>query len=501
MLNKRVTLVALFSLLTVLVMGVSLVSAQDLPFAGMTVVVATQSGSAIGGPVETYRGEWEAATGGTVELQQFAFDDLYPKIIESYTQGTGAFDMIIYASDWMGDIAGGGYVVPIPDEIKAEIEWDDILPLYRERIANWAGTTYALPFDGDSHMMYYRKDLVSPESQYAADFEAAYGYPLDEPTTWSQYRDIAEFFHNREVDTAGVVAPIYGTIEAQRRDAQSFWFLMTRAAGYAKVPGDACFYFSCTADAPMVPRVNNPGWVRGLQDWIDISAFGAPDMINADVSNVRALFPAGQTVFGLDWGDVGPLTVDPNVSVVNDLAGFGVLPGGEQYWDYNTGAWVDAEGGVNRAPFIAFGGWVISVSADSDVQEAALDFAAYMAGKDLAGVLATTGGTGVNPLRASQFENLDLWTSAGFSEESANDYLNAVRATIEDPNAVIDLRIPGAFEYFSALDDGIARALAGEVSAQEALDGVVVVWEEITERRGRDAQLAYYRDSLSLGAE
>jgi len=36
-------------------------------------------------------------------------------------------------------------------------------------------------------MMYYRKDLVNPESMYAAEFEAAYGYTLDEPQTWSQY--------------------------------------------------------------------------------------------------------------------------------------------------------------------------------------------------------------------------------------------------------------------------------------------------------------------------
>lgn len=488
---KKVLLLILIVLVT---LGVGVVSAQDQPFAGQRVVVVTQTGSAIGGPASEYGQIWAAENGATVEVQQFTFSDLFPKIITALETGSGDFDVMIYASDWMGDIAGGGYVEPISDEIKARVEWEDVLPLYRERIADWGGTTYALPFDGDSHMMYYRKDLVNPESPFAADFEAAYGYPLDEPQTWAQYRDIAEFFHNQEVDTAGVVAPIYGVAEAQKRSAQSFWFLMTRAAGYAKVPGDPYFFF----DENMTPLVNTPGWVKGLQDWIDISAFGTPDMINFDVTNVRQVFPAGQSVFGLDWGDIGPITIDPNVSVIQGLAGFGVTPGGDQYWDRATGEWVTPESGVNRAPFIAYGGWVISVAADSDVKEAALDLAAYLAGKDLAATLAVTGGTGVNPLRQSQFDNLDLWVNAGFDQASAEDYLDAVLKTIDDPNAVVDLRIPGAFEYFSVLDVQIARALSGEATAQEALDQVAVDWDAITERLGRESQLTLYKQSLGV---
>lgn len=485
-----VLFVVVFAVLALLVAPAT---AQS-PFAGQTIVVVTQSGSAIGGPAIDLGRVWGEANGATVEVQQFAFSDLFPRIITALQTGTQEFDVLIYASDWMGDIAGGGYVLPVPDSVKEAVEWEDMIPLYRERIADWGGTTYAVPFDGDSHMMYYRKDLVAPDSPYAAEFESTYGYPLDEPQTWAQYRDIAEFFHNREVETAGVTAPIAGTIEAQRRQAQSFWFLMTRSSGYAKVPGDPYFFF----DENMTPLVNTPGWVQGLQDWIDISPFGAPDMINADVTNVRSVFPAGQSVFGLDWGDVGPITVDPNASVVGGITGFGPHPGGDRYWDRATGEWVTPESGVNRAPFIAYGGWVISVAADSDVADAAWDYISFLANKENAGILAVTGGTGVNPLRTSQFENLDLWLGAGFDEASALDYLDAINESISDPNAVVDLRIPGAFEYFAALDTGISRALAGELSAQEALDGVAQEWDAITERLGRESQLALYKQSLGI---
>ena len=46
------------------------------------------------------------------------------------------------------------------------------------------------------------------------------------------------------------------------------------------------------------------------------------------------------------------------------------------------------------------------------------------------------------------------------------------------------------------LDVEISRALAGEVTPQEALDNVAAQWNEITDRLGRDDQLAQYRAAV-----
>ena len=110
--------------------------------------------------------------------------------------------------------------------------------------------------------------------------------------------------------------------------------------------------------------------------------------------------------------------------------------------------------------------------------------------------LAVTGGTGINPARFSQFEALDLWVNAGFDEESAVDYLDAILTGINHPNAVLDLRITGSAEYLQTLDVEIARAVAGEVTPQEALDNVAAQWNEITERLGKEAQLEQYRAAV-----
>jgi multiple sugar transport system substrate-binding protein len=84
------------------------------------------------------------------------------------------------------------------------------------------------------------------------------------------------------------------------------------------------------------------------------------------------------------------------------------------------------------------------------------------------------------------------------SESQATEYLAAVKDTIASPNAVVDLRITGAAEYFDALDTQLARAVAGEVTAQEALDQVAKDWEAITDRLGREQQIKLYRQMLGL---
>jgi multiple sugar transport system substrate-binding protein len=490
-----------FLIIVVLVIGLvpTTMAQDDQPFKGMKVVVVTQEGRSIGGPVEDYKAEWEALTGGEVELQQFAFGDLFEKIITSFETSSGAYDMLIFPADWAGDLMAPGYLEPISDELKAQVNWDDVIPLYGERIVAWGDTVYALPYDGDSHMLYYRKDLVDG-GEYAADFEAEYGYPLAEPATWKQYIDIAKFFNGKEVvlDVDGNKGPIFGTMEAQKRNAQSYWVFLSHAAGYGKVPGNPCFFFSCE---DMTPQVNNPGWVRALTEYVEIGNYGPPEMINWDVADTRIYFPTGSSVFNIDWGDVGPISIDTSVSVIKGLVGFAPLPGGDQYWDYGAGDWVTPESGSNHAPFIAFGGWIIGVAADSDVKEAALDFAAFMADPELVKQLAVTGGTGINPARFSQFEALDLWVGAGFDEASAVDYLDAILSGINDPNAVLDLRITGSAEYLQTLDVEIARAIAGEVSPQEALDNVASQWNDISDRLGRDAQLAQYRAAVGYMGE
>jgi multiple sugar transport system substrate-binding protein len=62
-------------------------------------------------------------------------------------------------------------------------------------------------------------------------------------------------------------------------------------------------------------------------------------------------------------------------------------------------------------------------------------------------------------------------------------------------NRVFPLRVPGTFQFNSALATGTAKALAGQLSPQEALDEVAAEWEAILERVGADN----VRDAYAIG--
>lgn len=59
-------------------------------------------------------------------------------------------------------------------------------------------------------------------------------------------------------------------------------------------------------------------------------------------------------------------------------------------------------------------------------------------------------------------------------------------------------QLNGASDYLIALDQEVRRALAGEVTAQEALDGVAEQWAEFTSVSGRDKQIRAWRMAQGL---
>jgi multiple sugar transport system substrate-binding protein len=459
-------------------------------YKGVKLVVATQTGPQIAGPLEKYRTMWEKKTGAKVEVQTFPFGDLFQKIRTAFISGANPFDIIVYASDWAGDIMGSGWVIEVPAKIQDQIGYKNLISTYRERILGWGGKVYGLPYDGDAHMVYYRRDLLT-DPQYQSEFKAKYGYDLPAPpATWKQYYDVAEFFNGMEIDGQ----TIYGAGTAFKPRAQSYWTFLGIAASFAKAPGNPAYFFDPNT---MNALINNPGFVEALDLYASLVKVGPPGVTNWDVGDIRSNFPAGRVVLGIDWGDVGPLASDPNSSVVVGKWGSAMEPGVDRYWDNAKNRWVN---GLNQAPYLAFGGWIQGVTSTSKNKAAALDFAAFMGNQTMSLRLCVEPASGVNPHFTSDLDNLPPWTKLGMTEPEAREYLDAIGNIIGNANNVVDLRIPGAAEYFDALDTGLAQAVAGQLSSQDALDMVAKQWNQITDRLGRAQQKKLYRQMLGLPA-
>jgi multiple sugar transport system substrate-binding protein len=460
-------------------------------FKGVKLVAVSQTGPQVSGPLQEYKSVWEKKTGGTVEVQTFPFGDLFQKIRTAFVSGANPFDVLVYASDWAGDIMGSGYVIQVPQKIQEEMEYKNLIPAYRDRILSWGGKIYGLPYDGDAHMMYYRNDLLT-DPKYQQEFKAKFGYELPAPPrTWQQYYDIAKFFNGMTIDGQ----TIYGAGTAYKPHAQSYWTFLGIAASFARAPGNSAYFFDPNT---MKPEINNPGFVKALDFYTELVKVGPPGVTNWDVGDIRSNFPAGKVVEAIDWGDVGPLASDPNSSVVVGKWGSALEPGVDRYWDNRKKAWVNT---FNQSPYLAFGGWIQGITSNSKNKDAALDFAAFMGNPVMSLRLCVEPGTGVNPHFTSDLSNLPAWTKLGMTLPEAKQYLDAIGNIIGSQNNVVDLRIPGAAEYFDALDTQLAQAVAGQISSKAALDAVAQQWNQITDRLGHAQQLKLYRQMLGLPTE
>lgn len=468
-------------------------SAQKM-YEGMEINVLSRPGPVISGRLDERGKEFEEMTGAKIVVSTVPFADLFQKVLTDWSTGTNSIDVGVFSSGWAPELIGAGLVADLEDFVQADpdLKVDDIAEYFREFNQKFNGRTHLLTIDGDFQMLYYRTDVLEELG-------------VEPPTTWDRYLEIAEMAHGKDMNGDGTAD--YGSCMFKKRNAQSFYAIGSIASSFSQTQGTGQgFWFDPDS---MKPIVNNEAWKAAFEFFKASGEFGPPEELNHDIGDTRGLVLAGRCALMLDWGDIGPLSIDESTSKIKDKVGAVVLPGSTRVLDRETGKLVDctadicphAIDGVNHAPFAAFGGWSGAVNAKIDPKkiEASYKFLAYMNAPEQSNFDVTQGWTGYNPYRVSQFSNVDLWVDAGFSRESAENYLGAIAASLNSPNMASDLRIPGAQRYTGQiLDRELARYLAGEVTVEQALANIEEAWEEITEDFGRDEQRELYKGSLGI---
>ncbi len=463
-------------------------------FAGVTVNVLTFTGPQIAEPLQRHAPEFAAKTGARINVVTVPFSDLYQKILTDLATKTNSYQAFVFDPQWMGDFVTPGYLEDVTSRVKADtaLQWDDVAPFFRDFSATYQGKTYTIPLDGDFQMVYYRKDILDKDG-------------VKPPQTWDDYLSTAKMYNGKDLNGDG--APDYGSCISKKRNAQAYWYVMSVAGAFLQTMGTSQGAFF-DADT-MKPLTNNEAFAAALDVYKNTTQYAPPDELNLDVGDTRGLFTSGRCALSLDWGDIGPLAVDPKTSKVQDKVGSIILPGSKKVLDRASGKLVDctsancpnATNGVNHAPYAAFGGWsgAINAADDPKVKDATYAFLSYVSQPAQSSVDVTLGKTGFNPYRASHFKNLDPWLKSGMSEAAAKDYLGAIQESLNSPNMVLDLRVPKSNQYQGVvLDKAVAQFLAGEISRDDAMKQITDGWEEITNQEGRDKQQAAYKASLGV---
>ena len=437
---------------------------------------------------------WEEYTGAKLNWIDLAQADYNPRLQQSIATGTVDFDILAMGAPLEGDTASKGLLDEMPDWVKTQIDMDDYVNYLKAPVGTWAGKTYRISIDGDCHTTSYRKDFFTDPA-----ITAATGM-TEVPDTWAKVQAFTKALKGQKDPLTGGDA--FGFLDPLKYSwgGFGFYFLGDRAAAYAKHPDDPAWLFD--ADT-MKPRINNPGWVQAIQDVLDLVKDGAypPDQVNTDPNGTAfSQFLAGTGSMVTWWGDVGSQAKTLDTSVVGDVTGFSINPGADKVYNSKTGAW-ETPASPNFAPNMAYLGWGVyvtnRVSADEKKRKAAWSVAAHLGGKDLSLWMAAYP-SGFQPYRNSHF-NYAEYEAAGYDRAFMEDYLGSNADSYNHPNAAIEPRIPGIFQYYSIAEDEMVKGVAGQyASAQETADAIAAAWEKITDQIGRDSQIALYKASLGM---
>ena len=438
---------------------------------------------------------WEAYTGAKINWIDLAQADYNARLQQSIATGTVDFDIIEMGAPFEGDVCGKGLASEMPDWVKTQIEMDDYVGYLKAPVGTWGGKTYRISIDGDCHTFNYRTDYFA-DADLAAAWKAE-GHEGDwaVPKTWQKVQEVTKFLKGKKFggqDAYGYLDPIKGW------GGFGFYFLGSRATAYAKHPDDKAWLFDVDT---MKPRINNPAWVRAIQDVIDALPSEPADQLNADPGTTGfQQFLAGTGSMLSWWGDIGSNAKTSDSSVVGDVTGFSILPGSDDVYNAGTGAWDKLASGPNYAPNMAYIGWGVyvmaRVDADPAKQKAAWSAAAHLGGKDIS-LWCAAYPSGFQPYRQSHFD-IKEWVTAGYDEAFITSYLNSEADSYNHPNAAIEPRIPGIFQYYSAAEDELSKIWAGGSDAQTGADKIAAAWEKITDGIGRDKQVELYKASLGL---
>ncbi|MEM7129691.1 MAG: extracellular solute-binding protein, partial [Chloroflexota bacterium] len=278
----------------------------DMAAEDITIEVLTFTGPQIAEPLQRRGAEYAEATGVNVNVTVVPFSDLYQKVLSDLSTGTNAFDVYVFAPQWMVDYVEPGYLVNMNEWVAAdaELEWDDIAPFFREFSSTYKGDIYTITLDGDFQMVYYRTDVAEEIG-------------MDAPKTWDEYLVFAEAANGLDMNGDGEAD--YGSCIAKKRKAQSYWMITSVASAYLQSQGTSQGgFFNAEDMAPLYG--NNAGFKKALEVYGATTAFGPPDELNLDVGDTRGLWTAGRCALTIDWGDIGTLAIEEG-SQVNGKTG------------------------------------------------------------------------------------------------------------------------------------------------------------------------------------
>ena len=393
--------------------------------------------------------DFEAKSGHKMSFEFVPWPNFADRMLNELNSGGKLCDLLIGDSQWIGGAAENGQFVKMNDFFDKEgIKMADFLPATVTGYAEWPKNTpnyYALPAYADVVGWTYRKDWFSrPELQ--KEFKDKYGYDLDVPKSLEQLQQIGEFFQGREIDGKKV----YGAAIYTERGSEGVTMGVT----------NALYNYGFKYQNPDKPYdlegfVNSEGAVKGLEYYKKLyDTATPPGASDAYMSANIDAYKSGQVAMQMNFAFIWP-GVEADQNVGGGKSGYFANPAGP------------------AGQFAQLGGQGISVVANSDAKDAALEYIKWFAQKDVQQKWWDVGGA--SAMRA-------VVEAPGFasSQPFAQTFLDSM-AIVKDFWAE-----PSYASLLLAMQARVHNyVVAGNGTAKEALDGLVKDWDEVFEDEGK----------------
>lgn len=393
--------------------------------------------------------DFEAVSGHTMKFEFVPWPNFADRMLNELNSGGKLCDLLIGDSQWIGGAAENGQYLKLNEFFDANgISMADFIPATVTGYAEWPKNTpnyYALPAFGDVVGWTYRKDWFDrPELQ--AEFQEKYGRALGVPATLEELRDIAQFFQGRDIDGKTV----YGAAIYTERGSEGITMGVT----------NALYNYGFLYENPEKPYdlegfVNSEGAIAGLEFYKSLyDTVTPPGSSNWYMGENIDAYKSGQVALQMNFAFIWPgVESDPNVG--GDKSGYFANPAGP------------------AGQFAQLGGQGISVVANSEHQQAALDYIKWFAQPQVQAQWWKLGG--YSALKA-------VVEDPGFasSQPYAQTFLDSM-AIVKDfwaEPAYADLLLPMQERVHNYV-------IAGEGTAKEALDGLVQDWTGVFEDEGK----------------
>lgn len=406
---------------------------------------------------------WEEETGITIEFIPAAPDQTFNKMMQDITTKAGGYDLYVPGLDNVGTTAETGGIVMLDDFVEkykpqwADPQWGYVGGQPMVTFLNgYAGHYWVVNTDGDAQVWVYRKDLFEdPKEQ--ADFKAKYGWDLQWPETFEQLDQISEFFHRPDQGLIGV---------SDLRN--SFWSLTNWYQRYASMAAPNAYYFDDTTGKPLI---NSPAGIEATRQFANALKWHAKDALSWGWPEQYANMGAGGTAITCAFSNMTKFLdtpKNPDSKVAGKLASG--LPLGHV-----------VNGKLVRRT-VVWPNLNLAVSSQSPYPEAAYLFAQWAGGGRIYSWMAGNPAGYQDPFQEADMRDPNVLAS--YHEYQVKNIAEGIKRMVPP------LKISGATEYALALDTNLQAVMTGQKTPEQAMADTEAEWEKITERIGREKQIA-----------